>query len=67
MHAVAEGVRMNTQPKPAMSASEAPGLTTMGRTVVVGPPDPSQGDYSRLAYGPPEPHLSGKQKADGRA
>jgi metallophosphoesterase (TIGR03767 family) len=48
---------MNTQPEPAMSASEAPGLTTMGRTVVVGPPDPSQGDYSRLAYGPPEPHL----------
>ena len=54
---VAEGARINTQPEPAMSASEAPGLTTMGRTVVVGPPDPSQGDYSRLAYGPPEPHL----------
>jgi metallophosphoesterase (TIGR03767 family) len=40
-----------------MSASEAPGLTTMGRTVTVGPPDPAQGDYSRLEYGPPEPHL----------
>ena len=43
--------------EPSTSASAAPALTTLGRTVVVGPPDAAQGDYCRLSYGPPEPHL----------
>ena len=47
---------MNTQPEPSTAASEAAGRTTMARTIVVGQPDPAQGGYSTLAYGPPEPH-----------
>lgn len=49
---------MNNQPEPAAGPSEAPALTTLGRTVLVGPRDPANGDYSKLTYGPPEPHLT---------
>ena len=37
--------------------SAAPGLTTMGQTVVVGPPDAANGGYSTLQAGAGEPHL----------
>ncbi|HZC54151.1 MAG TPA: hypothetical protein VE441_16870, partial [Mycobacterium sp.] len=40
-----------------MSASQAPALTTMGGTVLVGPRDPAKGDYAQLVTGPPEPHV----------
>lgn len=42
---------------PAASSSEAPALTTLGGTVLVGTRNPKNGDYAQLVAGPPEPHV----------
>ena len=41
----------------AASASAAPGLTTMGHTVVIGAADPGNGGYCMLEWGDGEPHV----------
>ena len=48
---------MTSHPGPTASPSEAPALTTMGGTVLVGTRDPAKGNYATLVAGPAEPHV----------
>ena len=47
----------DAQPSTTVSTSAAPGLTTMGQTIVIGAPDDANGGYSRLQLGAGEPHV----------